>query len=105
MNNNNIDEIVVEELAEEEFVNDSKQLKGKVTHIENNLFIVLNLLIVHIFRCSNFMSKSLKSAITRINCNFRTIRRILTQRFTRYSYSAHLCRASGSKLDPYLAHR
>ncbi len=41
MNNNNIDEIVVEELAEEEFVNDSKQLKGKVTHIENNLFIVL----------------------------------------------------------------
>jgi hypothetical protein len=38
---NEMDEIIVEELTEEEFINDSKQLKGKITNIEKNLFVIL----------------------------------------------------------------
>lgn len=38
---NNVDEIIVEELEEEEFKKETKQLKGKIKNIENNLFVVI----------------------------------------------------------------
>jgi hypothetical protein len=41
--NNTVDEIIVEELEEDEFKKDSKQLKGKITNIEKDLFVVITI--------------------------------------------------------------